>query len=125
MDLKPPILELIATEDGRKIDPVELCADILIVSVSLWSADGKQRILTSPKIPNELSIIVGDLVVSPSLAEDETDTACCFFIFLMRQGLRMPIRKYRVTGRTKRAPLKQPESHSDEVDELAESGEEG
>ncbi|KAJ3105126.1 hypothetical protein HDU96_008681 [Phlyctochytrium bullatum] len=97
----PPVVELQALRNGQMVDPTDLAAMVFVVYVSLWSEDGKEPIKSSPRIPRELSLMVGDLVVPPSVAQDEQGRLCCLFVFLMNQGLRMPIRKYRMSNSDK------------------------
>ncbi|KAI8850719.1 velvet factor-domain-containing protein [Chytridium lagenaria] len=77
----PPVVELIAKKDNVTVDPSKLAAMVFVVYVSLWSADGSEWVKSSPKIPGELSLMVGDMVVPPSVAYDETNRLCCFFVF--------------------------------------------
>jgi len=67
----PPILEVMSVDlDGAQHKIIEDKA-FLVVKAELWSADMKSRCITAPRVPVDLSLLIGSLVETGSPLQDD------------------------------------------------------
>ncbi|TPX34171.1 hypothetical protein SmJEL517_g03151 [Synchytrium microbalum] len=77
----PPILELTVKDENGTIKNDIMQSPFLVMHVTLRTPDGLTPMMTTPRLPGKLPILLGTLVSSPSILQDGDGKRGCYFIF--------------------------------------------